>query len=80
MTEEIRTIEYTLRNIFEKDEITDEDVFNASVILKKWKILTNYKDDVEYPLSEPIIDEEPIYKNKKINNYETRRTISKISK
>jgi hypothetical protein len=56
MEEEIKTIEYTLRNIFQKDEITERDVINASILFQKWKRLTGY-------MEESILDEEP--KNKK---------------
>jgi len=53
MEEEIKTIEYTLRNIFQKDEITERDVINASILFQKWKSLTGY-------MEESILDEEPI--------------------
>lgn len=61
---EVFAIEFTLKKIFEKDKINKFDVDTANKLFCKWKILTNYKENEEYPSLKPIIDEEPIYKNK----------------
>lgn len=57
MEEEIKTIEYTLRNIFKKDKITNDDVVIANNLFKKWEKLTAIK-------KESILDEEPIWQTK----------------
>ena len=56
---EIRTIEYTLRNIFNKDEIRMIDVVAANSLFDKWKELTGYTEDDKFPVKHPILDEEP---------------------
>jgi hypothetical protein len=57
MENEIKTIEYTLRNIFIKDEITHEDVFSANKLFEKWKKLTGYEE-------QSILEEEPNWQTK----------------
>ena len=41
MEDELKTIEYTLRMIFNKDVITSGDVVIANKLLHKYTILTN---------------------------------------
>lgn len=41
MEDELKTIEYTLKMIFNKDIITNEDVAVANKLLHKYTILTN---------------------------------------
>jgi hypothetical protein len=55
--DEIKTIEYTLRNIFKKDKITNDDVFTANKLFEKWRILTTGKE-------ENILDKEPSWQTK----------------
>ena len=62
---QIMTIEATIRNIFYKDKITTNDVFNANNLFYKWKLLTGYIEDSSYPLIVKIIDEIPNYKPNK---------------
>jgi hypothetical protein len=57
MEQEIKTIEYTLINIFKKDKITNDDVVIANKLFEKWKRLKTIKE-------ESILDEEPIWQTK----------------
>ena len=66
--DEIRTIEYTLRNIFYKDKITRLDVNVANKLFEKWKKLTKYIEDDKYPIIESILEKEPNYKTKNNEN------------
>lgn len=61
---EIRTIEYTLRDIFKRDFITKKDVENANRLFKKWKKLSKYKED-DSSVVETILEKEPIWQIKK---------------
>jgi hypothetical protein len=65
MEEEIKTIEYTLRNILNKDEVSDYDVTVSLELLEKWKQLTNYKEPKSNSLTDYVdcLDEEPKKKN-----------------
>lgn len=58
MEDEIKTIEYTLKNIFKKDKITNDDVVIANKLFEKWKRLKTIKE-------ENILDEEPSWQTKK---------------
>jgi|LakMenEpi03Aug12_release.lakeMendotaPanAssembly.Ray.scaffolds.fasta_scaffold4981645_2 hypothetical protein len=57
MKDEIKTIEYTLINIFKKDKITNDDVVIANKLFEKWKRLKTIKE-------ENILDEEPSWQTK----------------
>lgn len=62
MGNEIKTIKYTLRNIFNKDVITSDDISSANALFEKWKVLTNYSPDVKPILkreSDIILDDIP---------------------
>jgi hypothetical protein len=61
MKQEIKTIEYTLINIFKKDKITNDDVVIANKLFEKWKRLKTIKE-------ESILDEEPIWQIKNHEN------------
>jgi len=63
---DIFTIECTLKNIFNKDIIRGIDVVRANSLLKKWKLLTKHVEDDESPIKDNILEEEPNYKS--INN------------
>jgi hypothetical protein len=63
--DEIRTIEYTLRSIFNKDVITSDDVESANRLFKKWKKLTGHKEDSPF-IVESVLDNEPIWQVKQI--------------
>jgi len=65
MADEIKTIEYTLKSIFKKDEITSDDVISANRLFKKWKKLTKYKEDTSF-IVESVLDNEPIWQVKQI--------------
>jgi hypothetical protein len=65
-SDEIFTIECTIRNIFNKDVIKKIDVAMANNLLKKWKVLTNHIENTESPIKDNILEEEPNYKS--INN------------
>ena len=56
---EIICIEFTIRKIFEKNKISRYDVNIANKLLYKWKKLTEYKENNEYPILDDIIDREP---------------------
>jgi hypothetical protein len=60
---EIIVIEFTLKKIFEKEEISDLDVIISNKLLNKWKKLTGHIENDEYPLLDFIIDDEPDWKN-----------------
>jgi hypothetical protein len=59
----IRIIEFTVKRIFEKDKINDRNIILANKLFDKWKKLTKYKEDYEYPILDDILDKEPICKN-----------------
>lgn len=61
---EIKTIEYTLRDIFKRDFISKKDVENANRLFKKWKKLSKYKED-NSSVVETILEKEPIWQIKK---------------
>ena len=61
---EIKTIEYTLRDIFKRDFISKKDVENANRLFKKWKELTKYKED-DSSVVETILEKEPIWQTLK---------------
>jgi hypothetical protein len=62
-SDEIFTIECTIRNIFNKDVIKKIDVAIANNLLEKWKVLTNHIENTESPIKDNILDEEPNYKS-----------------
>ncbi len=62
-SDEIFTIECTLKNIFNKDIIRGIDVVRANSLLKKWKLLTEHVEDDESPIKDNILEEEPNYKS-----------------
>ena len=66
--DEIRTIEYTLRNIFRKDRITKLDVNVANKLFNKWKVLTQHVENTKSPIMKSILEEEPNYKTKNDEN------------
>ena len=66
--DEIRTIEYTLKNIFYKDKITKLDVNIANKLFKKWKVLTQHVENTKSPIMESILEEEPNYKTENNEN------------
>lgn len=54
MEDEIKTIEYTLRSIFNKNEIRAIDVDVSNNLFEKWKKLTGYTE--QNILDESILD------------------------
>lgn len=69
--EEIKSIEWKIRNMFDKDKITDADIIDSSKLINRWKFLTNYVSDKTPVLShtiDEIIDEQPNYKTKNNEN------------
>jgi hypothetical protein len=62
-SDEVFTIECTLKNIFNKDIIRGIDVVRANSLLKKWKLLTEHVEDDESPIKDNILEEEPNYKS-----------------
>lgn len=62
---EIQIIEYTLKSIFRKDEVTDVDVYAANKLFKKWKKLKKHVEETTSPVQESIIDDEPEWQTKK---------------
>lgn len=62
-SDEIFTIECTIRNIFNKDVIKKIDVAMANNLLEKWKMLTNHVENTKSPIKDNILDEEPNYKS-----------------
>lgn len=63
LKQEIFDIEFRLKKIFEKTNITRFDVNIANELFYKWKKLTEYKEKYEYPIIDDILDKEPICKN-----------------
>lgn len=59
---EIMIIEYTLKDIFQRDEIKRIDVAIANKLFEKWKTLTEYTECDEYPVLNCILDKEPNWK------------------
>ena len=66
--DEIRTIEYTIRNIFYKDRITKLDVATANKLFNKWKKLTEHVENIKSPIMVSILDKEPNYKTENNEN------------
>jgi hypothetical protein len=62
--EDILTIEYTLKNIFNRDVIRGIDVVRANSLLKKWKLLTENVEDDESPIKDNILEQEPNWQTK----------------
>ena len=62
-SDDIFTIECTLKNIFNKDVIRGIDVTMANRLLEKWKLLTGHVEETKSPIIESILDEEPNYKS-----------------
>ena len=60
---ELLHIEFTLKKIFEKNNISRYDVNIANKLFHKWQILSKYKEDCEYPILNDILDKELICKN-----------------
>ena len=55
-SDEIFTIECTLKNIFNRDVIRGIDVVRANSLLKKWKKLTEHVEDDESPIKDNILE------------------------
>lgn len=64
MEDEIKTIEYTLRNIFNKEKITKYDVDSANRLFRKWKKLTKHKEDSSF-IVDSVLENEPVWQIKK---------------
>ena len=67
-TNEIKSIEEKVRNIFNKDVITRTDIINSNNLINRWKSLTDYVTDKTPVLShtvDEIIDKQPNYKTTK---------------
>lgn len=47
---EIRTLEDSIKRIFYKKEITKDDVNLANKFIAKWKRLTNWIENEEFPI------------------------------
>ena len=47
---EIRTLEDSIKRIFYKKEITQDDVTLANRFIAKWKLLTNWVERTEFPI------------------------------
>ena len=62
--EDILTIEYTLKNIFNRDVIRDIDIVRANSLLEKWKKLTGYVEDCTSPIRSNILELEPDWQTK----------------
>lgn len=60
---ELLHIEFTLKKIFEKNNISRYDVNLANKLFRKWQILSKYKENNEYPILNDILDKELICKN-----------------
>jgi hypothetical protein len=60
---ELLHIEFTLKKIFEKNNISRYDVNLANKLFRKWQILSKYKENNEYPILNDIIDKQPICNN-----------------
>ena len=63
-SDDIFTIECTLKNIFNKDVIRGIDVIRANSLLKKWKKLTEHVEDDESPIKDNILEQEPDWQTK----------------
>ena len=63
-SDEIFTIECTLKNIFNRDVIRGIDVTMANNLLEKWKLLTGYVEDTSSPVQVNIIDNKPKWQTK----------------
>ncbi len=63
-SDDIFTIECTLKNIFNKDVIRGIDVVRANSLLKKWKKLTEHVEDDESPIKDNILEQEPDWQTK----------------
>ena len=63
-SDDIFTIECTLKNIFNKDVIRGIDVIRANSLLKKWKLLTEHVEDDESPIKDNILEQEPDWQTK----------------
>lgn len=63
-SDDIFTIECTLKNIFNKDVIRGIDVVRANSLLKKWKLLTEHVEDDESPIKDNILEQEPNWQTK----------------
>jgi len=63
-SDEIFTIECTLKNIFNKDIIRGIDVVRANSLLKKWKLLTEHIEDDESPIRNNVLEQEPDWQTK----------------
>jgi hypothetical protein len=47
---EIKTIENTIKFIFFKDNLMEDEVILATKLINKWKKLTNWIEAIEYPI------------------------------
>lgn len=47
---EIRTLEDSIKRIFYKKELTQDDVTLANKFIAKWKLLTNWVERTEFPI------------------------------
>ena len=63
-SDEVFTIECTLKNIFNKDIIRGIDVVRANSLLKKWKLLTEHVEDDKSPIRNNILEQEPNWQTK----------------
>ena len=63
-SDDIFTIECTLKNIFNRDVIRGIDVVRANSLLKKWKKLTEHVEDDESPIKDNILEQEPNWQTK----------------
>ena len=63
-SDEIFTIECTLKNIFNRDVIRGVDVVRANSLLKKWKLLTEHVEHDESPIRNNILEQEPNWQTK----------------
>jgi hypothetical protein len=63
-SDEIFTIECTLKNIFNRDVIRGIDVVRANSLLKKWKLLTEHVEDDKSPIRNNILEQEPNWQTK----------------
>jgi hypothetical protein len=63
-SDEIFTIECTLKNIFNRDVIRGIDVVRANSLLKKWKKLTEHVEDDKSPIRNNVLEQEPNWQTK----------------
>ena len=47
---EIRTLEDSIKRIYHKKELTQDDVTLANKFIAKWKLLTNWVERTEFPI------------------------------